>query len=127
MKLRLLGKMKFFSRKRDKRREAGDDAREEGRQQHQYLAFGSGTGQPDFVGNPSQPAATRASARVLLALPDRVLQRVFAAVCPHSRDETYEKCEESSMGDACMLCDLRDLAHCVQVCRRWRSIAPRAL
>jgi hypothetical protein len=54
------------------------------------------------------------------ALPDAVLRRIFALVCPHAEDESYESCELSAKEDACMLCDLRDLSCCVRVCRRWR-------
>ncbi|KAI1195070.1 hypothetical protein F5X97DRAFT_309211 [Nemania serpens] len=58
-----------------------------------------------------------------LELPPPILERVFAFVCPHSRDESYETCERSAVEDACMLCDLRDLAHAGQVCKRWRRSA----
>ncbi|OAA67016.1 f-box domain containing protein [Niveomyces insectorum RCEF 264] len=71
--------------------------------------------------------ATAGATAALLALPDSVLAVVFAFVCPHSQDRTYEKCEDSSLDDGCMLCDMRDLAHCVQTCRRWRPVAERVL
>lgn len=58
-----------------------------------------------------------------LELPAPILQRVFAFVCPHSRDESYETCEQSAIEDACMLCDLRDLSHAGLVCRAWRKVA----
>ncbi|KAI8622870.1 hypothetical protein F5Y19DRAFT_44591 [Xylariaceae sp. FL1651] len=58
-----------------------------------------------------------------LELPTPILERVFAFVCPHSCDESYETCEQSAVEDACMLCDLRDLAHAGQVCKRWRRSA----
>ncbi|KAI0201050.1 hypothetical protein F4808DRAFT_426407 [Astrocystis sublimbata] len=58
-----------------------------------------------------------------LQLPAPILERVFAFVCPHSSDETYETCERSAVEDACMLCDLRDLAHASQVCKVWRRSA----
>ena len=57
------------------------------------------------------------------ALPDAVLRKIFAFVCPHAGDETYESCELSAEEDACMLCDLRDLSCCVKVNRRWRRSA----
>ncbi|KAI0016212.1 hypothetical protein F4780DRAFT_773018 [Xylariomycetidae sp. FL0641] len=56
-----------------------------------------------------------------LDLPDAVLENIFAFVCPHTCDETYETCEQSAIEDACMLCDLRDLAHAAQVCSIWRQ------
>jgi hypothetical protein len=71
-------------------------------------------------------SATGASARILQTFPDAVVAHIFAFVCPHSQDQTYEKCEDSTFGD-CMLCDMRDLAHCVQVCRRWRPVAELVL
>ncbi|KAI1823140.1 hypothetical protein F4861DRAFT_511539 [Xylaria intraflava] len=58
-----------------------------------------------------------------LELPTPILERVFAFVCPHSRDESYETCEQSAVEGACMLCDLRDLSHAGQVCKRWRRSA----
>ncbi|KAI1115785.1 hypothetical protein F5Y14DRAFT_409264 [Nemania sp. NC0429] len=58
-----------------------------------------------------------------LELPPPILERVLAFVCPHSRDESYETCERSAVEDACMLCDLRDLAHAGQVCKLWRRAA----
>lgn len=51
-------------------------------------------------------------------LPRPVLAYIFALVCPHAVDDSYETSEES-MTDGCMLCDMRDLAHCAQVCKRW--------
>ncbi|KAK0651881.1 hypothetical protein B0T16DRAFT_320664 [Cercophora newfieldiana] len=67
--------------------------------------------------------ATPKSAYLLAHLPPKVLWRIFAFVCPHSQDESYDTCEESSVEDACMLCDLRDLAHCVSVSKIWRKEA----
>lgn len=58
-----------------------------------------------------------------LELPTPILQRVFTFVCPHSCDDSYETCEKSAVEDACMLCDVRDLAHAGLVCKRWRSTA----
>lgn len=96
-----------------------------------YRPFGS----PHSVNGPTQsgllgrfqPMATPRSARLLETLPPTVLHRIFAFVCPHSQDESYETCEESSIEDACMLCDMRDLAHCVAVCKHWRKEALRLL
>ncbi|KAF4595000.1 F-box domain protein [Ophiocordyceps camponoti-floridani] len=66
---------------------------------------------------------TRASAQLLAQLPRSVLQRIFVFVCPHSRDDSYDTCEESASDTGCMLCDLRDLSHCAQVGRAWRASA----
>ncbi|KAK0727940.1 hypothetical protein B0T26DRAFT_636015 [Lasiosphaeria miniovina] len=70
---------------------------------------------------------TAASACSLASLPPLVLERIFAFVCPHSRDESYDTCEESAIEDACMLCGLRDLAHCVAVSKKWRKEAIKLL
>ncbi|SPQ21651.1 cdb6b678-2657-4042-8f7d-9551dec2c000 [Thermothielavioides terrestris] len=74
---------------------------------------------------PNRP--TRASAAALAQLPAAILQRIFTFVCPHSADESYTTCEQSSVDDCCALCDLRDLAHCVAVCRRWKAEAVKLL
>jgi hypothetical protein len=67
------------------------------------------------------------SAALVAQLPTNVLERVFAFVCPHSRDESYETCEGSAYDEGCMLCDLRDLSHCAQVSRVWRRAAIKVL
>lgn len=56
-------------------------------------------------------------------LPDPVLARIFAFVCPHAVDASYDTSEESMTEDGCMLCDMRDLAHCTLVSRRWYPVA----
>ncbi|KAL2021230.1 hypothetical protein VTK56DRAFT_7417 [Thermocarpiscus australiensis] len=144
--------MKFFSRKKDKRK-AGGDRGDNGRRwmpcfggstngKHPATGLGGhglGDNRPDGYRSfgslmsgdynakslsqfcPFQPWPTRASAEALARLPAPILERIFTFVCPHSRDESYSTCEQSSVEDACMLCDLRDLAHCVAVCRRWKE------
>lgn len=72
------------------------------------------------------PVPFHASA-ALLQLPDAVLACIFAFVCPHAQDRSYEKCEATNFENLCMLCDMRDLAHCAQVCRRWRRAAQQVL
>lgn len=56
-------------------------------------------------------------------LPNPVLARILSFVCPHAADSSYDTSEESMTEDGCMLCDMRDLAHCALVCRRWYSVA----
>ena len=51
------------------------------------------------------------------------LRRIFVFVCPHSQDESYATSEDSVVGDTCMLCDMRDLAHCALVNRAWFQAA----
>ncbi|OJD23464.1 hypothetical protein ACJ73_05179, partial [Blastomyces percursus] len=45
-------------------------------------------------------------------LPPEILSRIFSYVCLHVLDDTYNSSEESMTDDGCMLCDMRDLAHC---------------
>ncbi|KAL1963976.1 hypothetical protein VTN77DRAFT_7651 [Rasamsonia byssochlamydoides] len=52
-------------------------------------------------------------------LPREVLAKIFSHVCPHVLDDSYDSSEESMTEDGCMLCDMRDLAHCALVCKRW--------
>ncbi|KAM0246622.1 hypothetical protein ACHAQJ_010146 [Trichoderma viride] len=77
-------------------------------------------------GQPFFPPSVRSSQLVSI-LPANVLERIFAFVCPHARDKTYDACEESGNDDGCMLCDLRDLAHCSQVNRAWHEAAIKSL
>lgn len=60
-------------------------------------------------------------------LPPLVLSKIFAEVCPHALDDSYNSSEESMTEDGCMLCDMRDLAHCALVCRRWHHEAQALL
>jgi hypothetical protein len=79
------------------------------------------------AGNQFRPMATHRSTIALMNLPPAILERIFAFVCPQSTDESYETCEQSAIEDACMLCDLRDLAHCNAVCKTWRASALKLL
>ena len=60
-------------------------------------------------------------------LPDPVLDRILSFVFPHATDDSYETCEQSALADACMLCDLRDLAHAGQVCKKWHQSARKLM
>ncbi|EGX92378.1 F-box domain protein [Cordyceps militaris CM01] len=82
---------------------------------------------PAGAGQPPRFPPTARSAAILHHLPPSVLARVFARVCPHACDNSYDTCEESSRGNACVLCDLRDLSHCAQVSRIWRATAVQVL
>jgi hypothetical protein len=73
------------------------------------------------------PPASKRVGLIAAELPAPILQRIFAFVCPHAQDESYESCEQSTIEDRCMLCDLRDLSHCARVTRRWRKIAGTVL
>ncbi|KAK4189668.1 hypothetical protein QBC35DRAFT_379730 [Podospora australis] len=133
--------MKFFRRK-DKKKNGSDgggqgwkpgfgaNANNDPRpDDHRHFGGPSGLHDPRNYpqSNRYRSMSTRNSPILLARLPAPILERIFAAVCPHSRDESYETCENSSIEDACMLCDLRDLAHCVAVCKRWRLEAAKVL
>jgi hypothetical protein len=75
---------------------------------------------------PYFPPSVRSS-QLVAVLPPKVLERIFLFVCPHSGDETYDACEDSGSSEGCMLCDLRDLAHCSQVNRIWHDTAIKLL
>lgn len=61
------------------------------------------------------------------ALPQPVIARILAAVCPHTQDDSYDTSEESMTEDGCMLCDMRDLAHAALACKRWALEARKLL
>ncbi|CAK1366050.1 hypothetical protein CB0940_09512 [Cercospora beticola] len=83
---------------------------------------------PNYANYPSSPPLPRHMGRDLTKrLPEKVLTNIFSYVCPHTQDYTYEQCEQSQIGDGCMLCDLRDLAHCAQTCRKWYASAQQQL
>ncbi|KAJ4411728.1 hypothetical protein N0V85_003779 [Neurospora sp. IMI 360204] len=120
--------MKFFRRNKDKRKASGGSAIAAALpgfgyspNVNPYPSYSHGRNDSNGPwGAQYRPMVTRQSATILANLPAPVLERIFYFVCPHSRDTSYETCEASSVEDACMLCDLRDLAHCVAVCKRWR-------
>lgn len=82
---------------------------------------------PKGARRPPRFPPTPVSAYYLSQLPPRVLERIFAFVCPHTQDESYESCEGSANEKGCMLCDLRDLSHCAKVNRNWRRSAIKVL
>ncbi|KAM7204192.1 hypothetical protein V8F33_001827 [Rhypophila sp. PSN 637] len=133
--------MRFF-KKKDKRKkdQGGNNGYGGGPNYGPMPGYGPGTSSPGHGGSSgfrssaaenappqSGPWPTRRSAMVLAQFKPTILDRIFGFVCPHSRDESYETCEQSSIDDACMLCDLRDLAACVLVCKRWREAALKRL
>ncbi|KAF2153415.1 hypothetical protein K461DRAFT_321071 [Myriangium duriaei CBS 260.36] len=76
----------------------------------------------------SPPAVYNQSGRDYSArLPPQLLQRICSFVCPHSADHSYVSIENSSVGDGCGLCDMRDLARTAQVSRRWYKAAQTLL
>lgn len=56
-------------------------------------------------------------------LPPAILQRIFIEVCPLTVDDTYDSSEESLVDYGCALCDVKELAQCALVSRKWWSVA----
>jgi F-box-like len=56
-------------------------------------------------------------------LPPAILQKIFIEVCPLTVDNTYDSSEESLVDYGCALCDLKDIAQCALVSKRWWSAA----
>ena len=59
--------------------------------------------------------------------PPKLLEDLLAYVCPHARDDTFVSSEESMLDGGCMLCDMRDLAHCVAVNKQWNLAGQNVL
>ncbi|KUI62859.1 hypothetical protein VP1G_09985 [Cytospora mali] len=123
--------MRFFKKRKQRNKSENPDPEAFGKR---YRQFGGSMpahpqyyAQNDYVHQGNIYSPTRASAARLAELPPPVLERIFALVCPHTQDSTYETQEQSSIEDACMLCDVRDLAHCVQVNRQWKKSAVKVL
>jgi hypothetical protein len=79
------------------------------------------------VGRKAPSFQARTGPDLTSTLPAPILDKIFGFVCPHARDDSYESCEQSALDGACMLCDVRDLAHCARTCRRWRKITNNVL
>lgn len=60
-------------------------------------------------------------------LPPRLVQFIFQSVSPHTLDKGYDVSEKADVGDGCMLCDLRDLAHCAAVRSSWYRVAQQQM
>lgn len=105
--------MKFLSHMRSKTRlkHNGDEAQ----LYHHYV--------PD-----SKTTYRRGGPNPTAKIPVQLLSTILSYVCPHSQDDTYTTCEDSMLdGGVCMLCDMRDLAHCALVSRQWAEATQRCL
>ena len=97
--------MKFLQHIRSKSRlKNGDEA-------HLY-GYGASNLDSYLLQNSKGPDATA-------RLPLKLLTEIFSYVCPHVRDDNYLSLEESMRDGGCMLCDMRDLAQCAFVSRRF--------
>lgn len=124
------GIMKLFRRSKDKKAKEHQQPQfnYDRDQRYDQQQQGSNHGYSNSYGNNGYQNSYGRGGRGMvfapwLQLPAPLLQRVFAFVCPHSQDDSYETCEQSAIEDACMLCDLRDLAHAGMVCKTWRKSA----
>ncbi len=72
-----------------------------------------------YVQQYSHRTARDATAR----LPPAILQRIFIELCPLTVDATYDSSEESLVDYGCALCDVKELAQCALVSRRWFNAA----
>lgn len=52
-------------------------------------------------------------------LPLKLLTAILSQICPHALDDNYLSLEESMRDGGCMLCDMRNLAQCALVSRRF--------
>lgn len=64
---------------------------------------------------------------VTARLPSTILSRIFVEVCPLTVDDSYNSSEESLLEDGCALCDMKDLAQCALVSRKWYTAARELL
>ncbi|KAK5656336.1 hypothetical protein OQA88_4716 [Cercophora sp. LCS_1] len=122
--------MKFFKKKDKKKGGSSNNIPTFGGDVGAFGASGTHSGPRNDHGTDLtrfRPTATPRSGMLLANFDPKILARIFAFVCPQSQDESYDNCEESSVDDTCMLCDLRDLAHCVNVSKAWRKVAIKAL
>jgi len=71
----------------------------------------------------NSPSPPRYARDLISRLPEDLVHKILAEVCPHTQDHSYLPSEQSTVGEGCMLCDLRDLARCARVCRRWYALA----
>ena len=99
--------MKFLSHMRSKSRLNRND------DNHAY---------PSRIGDSYAPAKPPIPRRGV-TLPDEIVRRILAFVCPHTQDDSYVTSEDSMIDGGCMLCDMRDLAQCALVRKAWGEAA----
>ncbi|KMU83044.1 hypothetical protein CIHG_00826 [Coccidioides immitis H538.4] len=102
--------MGFFKRLRSKVKNSGRSKKSGYLDQDAY---------DQYCGRPARDYTKR--------LPPTLLHSIFASVCPHSLDDSLTSSEESVTVNDCMLCDMRDLAHCALACRAWCRVAQELL
>jgi hypothetical protein len=57
----------------------------------------------------------------------KILNRIFGFICPQTLDTSYQTLDDVDLEVDCMLCNLRDLAHCARVCKAWQNPAMELL
>lgn len=90
-------------------------------------SFSSNSSKLTSKTSPLSPSYSTSSFDPTKVLPQQVLSRIFFHVCPHALDESYNSSEESITEDGCMLCDMRDLACCALVSKKWSAPARNLL
>ncbi|KAL8657638.1 MAG: hypothetical protein Q9226_001723 [Calogaya cf. arnoldii] len=65
--------------------------------------------------SPRNPSGRDCTSR----LPLKLLTAILTNICPHACDDNYLSLEESMRDGGCMLCDMRNLAQCALVSRRF--------
>ncbi|KAL8945259.1 MAG: hypothetical protein Q9211_000218 [Gyalolechia sp. 1 TL-2023] len=66
-----------------------------------------------------RPPNNRTGRDLTSRLPLKLLTNTLSHICPHALDDNYSSLEESMRDGGCMLCDMRDLAQCALVSRRF--------
>lgn len=72
-----------------------------------------------YNAHPAYSPKNRSGRDLTARLPLKVLTDILSQICPHAVDDNYLSLEESMRDGGCMLCDMRDLAQCALVSRRF--------
>lgn len=65
---------------------------------------------------------------VASTLPEEILRLIFSYVCPHASYVGHRSWDDENGDDKdCMLCQTRDLARCIRVCKGWCTPAQNLL
>lgn len=58
-------------------------------------------------------------------LPLWLLEKLLRYVCPY--DDSFSSCEDTTVADGCMICDLNHLSQCALVSKPWSEAAQNVL
>ena len=73
----------------------------------------------EHISPTSRASKPRIGRDLTARLPLELVTKILAHICPHVLDDNYSSLEESMRDGGCMLCDMRDLAQCALVSRRF--------